>query len=76
MSTDLIRFALANYTDWAKFENLATEMMRDRGYADIKPLGGQKDGGKDAVVERYYSHAGKRVRTVFQFTLRKDVLRH
>jgi hypothetical protein len=74
MSIDLVRIALAYFTDWARFESLATEMMRDMGYADIKPLGGQKDGGKDAVVERYYSHAGKRIRTVFQFTLRKEVL--
>jgi hypothetical protein len=48
--------------------------MRDEGYPDIKPLGGQKDGGKDAVVERFYSHVGKRTRTVFQFSLRKDIL--
>jgi hypothetical protein len=37
-------------------------------------LGGQKDGGKDAVVERFFSHEGRRTRTVFQFSLRKDVL--
>lgn len=74
MSVDIVRIALANYTDWAKFEQLATEIMRDEGYPDIKPLGGQKDGGKDAVVERFYSHSGKRTRTIFQFSLRKDVL--
>jgi hypothetical protein len=74
MSTDIVRIALANFTDWAKFEQLATEIMRDEGYADIKPLGGQKDRGKDALVERFFSHEGKRTRTVFQFSLRKDVL--
>jgi len=74
MSTDLIRFALANFTDWEKFESLATELMRNVAYADIKPLGSQSDGGKDAVVERYFSHSGKKIRTIFQFTLRKDVL--
>ena len=74
MSIDIVRIALANFTDWAKFEQLATEIMRDEGYPDIKPLGGQQDGGKDAVVERFYSHTGKRTRTVFQFSLRKDIL--
>lgn len=74
MSNDIVRIALANFTDWPKFEQLATEIMRDEGYPDIKPLGGQKDGGKDAVVEKTYSHIGKRTRTVFQFSLRKDVL--
>jgi hypothetical protein len=74
MSTDIVRIALAYFTDWAKFEQLATEIMRDEGYPDIKPLGGQKDGGKDAVVERFYSHEGRRTRTVFQFSLRKDIL--
>jgi len=74
MSTDIVRIALKNFTDWAKFEQLATEIMRDEGYPDIKALGGQQDGGKDAVVERFYSHTGKRTRTVFQFSLRKDIL--
>lgn len=74
MSTDIVRIALAYFTDWARFEQLATEIMRDLGYPDIKPLGGTRDGGKDAVVERFYSHIGKRTRTVFQFSLRKDIL--
>lgn len=73
MSLDLIEIALERFTDWATFEKLASEVMRDEGYPDIKPLGGIHDAGQDAVVERLYYSEGKRLRVVFQFTLRTDV---
>lgn len=73
MSLDLVEIALDQFTDWATFEKLASEVMRDEGYPDIKPLGGVHDAGQDAVVERFFYSEGKRARIVFQFTLRSDV---
>lgn len=73
MSLDLIEIALDQFTDWPKFEKLASEIMRDEGYPDIRPLGGVHDGGQDAVVERFFEAEGKRMRVIFQFTLRSDV---
>ena len=73
MSLDLIEIALEQFTDWEKFEKLASEVMRDEGYPDIRPLGGFHDGGQDALVERFFASEGKRMRVAFQFTLRTDV---
>ncbi len=73
MSIDLVEIALGRFTDWAAFEKLASEVMRSEGYPDIKPLGGSRDSGQDAIVERLYSSEGKRMRVVFQYTLRTDV---
>lgn len=74
MSTDLIEIALERFADWHTFEKLAGEIMRDEGYPDIRPMGGVRDGGEDACTERFYQVEGKLVHTVFQFTLRPDVL--
>ncbi|MCI0370678.1 MAG: hypothetical protein L0214_04685, partial [candidate division NC10 bacterium] len=73
MSLDLVEIALDQFTDWVRFEKLAAEIMRDEGYPDIKPLGGVHDAGQDAVVERFFYSVGRRMRIVFQFTLRPDV---
>lgn len=73
MNLDLIEIALDHFTDWATFEKLASEVMRDEGYPDIRPLGGIHDSGQDAVAERFFYSERKRLRVVFQFTLRSDV---
>ncbi|TET31606.1 MAG: hypothetical protein E3J72_22085 [Planctomycetota bacterium] len=73
MSLDLIEYALEHLTDWPIFEKIVVEIMEDEGYPDIKPLGGTSDEGQDAIVERFYESLGK-VRTVFQVSLRKDIV--
>jgi len=73
MSLDVVEIALDRLTDWSTFEKLASEIMRDEGYPDIRPLGGVHDGGEDAAVERYFEATGRRFRVVFQYTLRSDV---
>jgi hypothetical protein len=67
---DLINIALDYLTDNQLFEKLASEIMRDEGYPNIKPLGGLKDMGQDAVQDRFYLHEG-RSRIVFQYTLQE-----
>jgi hypothetical protein len=73
MSLDILELALDRFTYWVRFEGLASEIMRDEGYPDIKPLGGVHDQGQDAVVERFFSATGARIRTVFEYSLREDV---
>lgn len=68
MGLDIIEIALDGLTDFTDFEKLASEVMRDEGYHNIKPLGGPKDKGRDAILEEYYVSEGKVV-TVFQYTL-------
>ena len=67
---DLIYIALDSITDDSLFEKLASEIMRDEGYPNIKSLGGLSDKGVDAVQDRFYLHEG-RSRIVFQYTLQK-----
>jgi hypothetical protein len=54
MSVDIVEIALDNMTGHQQFEKLASEVMRDEGYPNIKPLGGVADAGKDAVQESYF----------------------
>ncbi|WP_320170520.1 hypothetical protein [Maridesulfovibrio sp.] len=68
--SDIIDFALSTITDYIGFENLATEVMQEEGFHDIKPLGGVGDYGQDATVERLYAH--KREKYVFQYTVDKN----
>jgi len=67
---DLIYIALDYFTDDQLFENLASEIMRDEGYPNIKPLGGLRDRGVDAVQDRFYINEG-RARIIFQHTLQE-----
>jgi hypothetical protein len=70
MSLDIIEIALDGLTDHRDFEKLASEIMRDEGYPDIKPLGGGDDMGQDAIQESYFQSEGP-IRTVFQYTLQE-----
>lgn len=71
--SDFVEFALDRMTDWQRFEQLATEIVRKEGYPDVKPLGGVADEAVDAETERFFVNEGVRSRTVFQFTLQKTV---
>lgn len=73
--TDLVDLAIARFTDWARFERLAADIMGQEGYPDLEVLGGIHDEGQDASVERFYRSTGKRIRVVFQFSLQDDVAR-
>lgn len=70
MSLDIIEIALDCLTDHTEFEKLASEIMRDEGYPNIKPLGGVADMAQDAIQESYFFSEG-RTRVVFQYTLQK-----
>lgn len=70
MSVDIVEIALDNMTDHSQFEKLASEVMRDEGYPNIKPLGGVADAGKDAVQEGYFLSEGRN-RIVFQYTIQE-----
>ena len=73
MPADIVEVALERFTDWTRFEALASEIMRSEGYPDIKPLGGPSDFGQDAAVERFYQAEGRRRRTIFQYTVQAAV---
>lgn len=70
MSVDIVEIALDNMTDHRQFEKLASEVMRDEGYPNIKPLGGVADSGQDAVQESFFLSEGRN-RIVFQYTLQE-----
>jgi len=68
MNLDIVEIGLNFMTDGFAFEKLASEVMREEGYHDIRPLGGVDDQGQDAFQDRFYEREG-RTRTVFQYTL-------
>jgi hypothetical protein len=68
MNLDIVEIGLNFMTDGIAFEKLASEVMREEGYHDIRPLGGVDDQGQDAFQDRFYEREG-RTRTVFQYTL-------
>lgn len=72
MSLDIIEIALDELTDHADFEKLASEIMRDEGYPNIKPLGGVADDAQDAIQESFFISEG-RIRVVFQYTLQENL---
>jgi hypothetical protein len=65
MNLDIVEIGLNYITDDFAFEKLASEVMREEGYHDIRPLGGVSDQGQDAFQDRFYQREG-RTRTVFQ----------
>ncbi|HEX7621274.1 MAG TPA: hypothetical protein VF359_08755 [Anaerolineales bacterium] len=58
MSLDLVEIGLNYLTDSSTFEKLASEVMREEGYHDIKPLGGVYDQGQDAFQDKFYYSKG------------------
>ena len=70
---DIVEIALDTITDFLDFEKLACEVLHQRGFPDIQPLGGVADSGQDAVVERFYIREGKRIRLVFQVTTQETI---
>ena len=70
---DIVEIALNNITDFNDFEKLACEVLQQEGYPDIKPLGGMSDRGQDALVERFWSYEGQKLRIVFQITVQETV---
>jgi hypothetical protein len=69
--TDFINIALDKYTDSKAFENLATEIMREYGYTNIRQIGGVADDGQDASHIPFYFSDSTRIKTVFQYSLEK-----
>ncbi|MBK8521456.1 MAG: hypothetical protein IPL54_11510 [Chitinophagaceae bacterium] len=68
MGLDIIEIALDKITDDQEFEKLATEVLYNEGYYDIKPMPGGNDFGQDAIEDKFYESEGS-IRTVFQYSL-------
>ena len=68
MSADPIVYCLERLTDYAQFERLATDVMARTDFADIEPLGGTADGGRDAL---HVHRDGGTVRA-FAYSVRSD----
>lgn len=64
---DFMMCALDVETDFFKFEKVAREVMFACGYSDIKPFGGYKDRGIDALSDNLYDGKLKE-RVIFQFS--------
>jgi len=72
--SDIVEIALNRLTDDRLFERMACEIMREEGYPAIKPLGGTRDGGKDADQKPLYVADGKKQRTIFQMSREENAL--
>jgi tetratricopeptide (TPR) repeat protein len=67
-----VRWTLDNETDSDRFERLCIDLLYRTGYHDIVPVGGKKDRGRDAEMDRrrtpiFIAPSGER--TFFQFSL-------
>lgn len=69
---DIVEIALDSITDSSAFEALASEIMRNEGYPNIRPLGGVGDLGQDATADPLFVSEG-RLRVVFQYTLQEHL---
>lgn len=69
---DIIDYALDNYTDFVKFEQIANEVLTQEGFPNLNPIGGIHDDGVDAVSGSY-TDADAPDTIVFQYTLQKDI---
>jgi hypothetical protein len=69
MSADPIIYCLENLTDYRQFERLCTDVMNQSGYADIEPLGGSNDRGRDAI---HISRNDLDNITIFAYSVRGD----
>lgn len=66
----IINIALDTYTDFRKFEELATAILDDDGYSGIIAVGGIGDDGVDAEVNKYFKDSSEK--TIFQYSLDKS----
>lgn len=69
MAADPLIYCLQEVTDYEQFERFCSDLMALDGFANIEPLGGSKDKGRDAIrVDR--SVNGET--TVFAYSVRED----
>jgi hypothetical protein len=68
---DVLEIALDYFTDFKKFEILATEIMTLEGFGTIVPIGGVDDDGIDAEVVKYFGN--KIEKLIFQFTIQETI---
>lgn len=66
----IINIALDVYTDFRKFEELATTILNDDGYSTIIAVGGIGDDGVDAEENRFFNDGTEK--TIFQYSLDKS----
>ncbi len=66
----IVEYALNHYTDFKKFEDLATRILTDEGYDNIHAIGGIDDKGKDAEETKHFIDGTER--TIFQYSLDKQ----
>ena len=71
MGPDIVEIALSRITDSNDFEKLATEIMQNEGYPNVRQLGGVSDKGRDGVQENLFE-SNVRTRIVFQYTIQKE----
>jgi len=65
--SNIINIALDTYTDFRKFEELATVILNDDGFNNIIAIGGIGDDGVDAYETKYFNDG--REKTIFQYSL-------
>lgn len=68
---DIIEYALDKFTNFKKFESLATEIMALEGFTNIRAVGGIDDEGIDAELVAYYED--DTLRTIFQYTIQENL---
>ena len=68
---DIIELSLLHFTDFKKFEDLATELMKREGFSSIHQICGIGDDGIDAKKVQYYQD--ETTKCVLQYSLQKDV---
>lgn len=68
--SNIINIALDHYTDFKKFEELATTILDDDGYSGIIAVGGIGDDGVDAEENKYFKDSSEK--TIFQYSLDKS----
>lgn len=69
MAADPIIYCLEHLTDYDQFERLCHDLMASEGWANIEPLGGMKDKGRDAV---HVSRLDPDDVTIFAYSVRED----
>jgi hypothetical protein len=69
MATDPIIYCLEHLTDYDHFERLCHDVMVLEGWANIEPLGGMQDKGRDAI---HVSPSNPGDVTIFAYSVRED----